>query len=179
MSRLFEISNDFAELFDRLESFEEIEDDGIREDAQQAWYDTLTAIEEEFEIKAENVAQYIKALHAEADALKSEEKKLAARRKSKENRAKRLLDYLMECMRNIKREKIETARCKLFIRKNAESVQCADEDALARMLAAIGRTDLIRTKDPELDKTAIKKALQAGETFDGASLGRTESLIIK
>lgn len=179
MSRLFEISSGFAELFDRLESFDEIEEEEMREAAQQAWYDTLEAIEEEFEVKAENVAQYIKALRAEADALRAEEKKLAARRRSKENRAKRLLDYLMDCMRQIRREKLETARCKLFIRKNAESVQCADEAALARMLLGIGRTDLIRTKDPELDKTAIKQAMQAGETFDGASLGRTESLMIK
>ena len=179
MSRLFEISNDFAELFDRLEAFDEIEEDDMREAAQQAWYDTLTMIEGEFEMKAENVAQYIKSLRVEAEALKAEEKKLAARRKAKENRVKSLLEYLMACMRQIKRERIETARCKMFIKPNGESVQCADEAAFAKRLAALGRTDLIRTKDPELDKTAIKKAMQAGETFDGACLGRTESLIIK
>lgn len=179
MSRLFEISNDFSDLFDRLESFDEIEENEMREIAQQAWFDTLEGIEAEFECKAENVAQYIKSLKAEAEDIKAEEQELAARRKAKEKRAKSLTDYLMTCMKQIHREKIETAKCKLSIRKNAESVQVLDEDGLALQLAALGRSELIRVKPPELDKTALKKALQAGEVIDGAALGRTESLLIK
>lgn len=179
MSRLFEISSDFAELFDQLETFDEIEDDAERAEVQEAWFDTLTGIEEEFEIKAENVAQFIKALRAEADDIREEEKALAARRRTKEKRAEALIAYLMGCMKQVRREKIETAKCRLSIRKNAESVQCADEDRLARDLLALGRTELIRVKPPELDKTALKKALQSGEIIGGAALGRTESLIIK
>lgn len=179
MSRLFEIANDFALLFDQLESFDEIEEADMREIAQQAWFDTLEGVEGEFELKAENVAQYIKSLKAEAEDIKAEEQVLSARRKAKEKRVRSLTDYLMMCMKRIHREKIETAKCKLSIRKNAESVQVTDEDGLARQLAALGRSDLIRVKPPELDKTAIKKALQSGETINGAALGRTESLLIK
>lgn len=179
MSRLFEISNDFAALFDQLEAFDEIEDDAERKIVQEAWFDTLTGIETEFENKAENVAQFIKSLRAEAEDIREEEKVLAARRKAKEKRAESLIRYLMGCMKQIRREKIETAKCKLTIKKNAESVQCADEDRLARDLLAMGRTELIRVKPPELDKTALKKALQSGEIINGAALGRTESLIIK
>lgn len=179
MSRLFEISNDFAALFDRLEAFDEIEDEAQRAIAQEAWYDTLTGIEEEFEDKAENVAQFIKSLKAEAEDIREEEKSLAARRKSKEKRAESLTRYLLGCMKQMRREKIETARCKLSVKKNPESVQVADEDGLARELLARGRIELIRVKPPELDKTALKKALQSGEIISGAALGRTESLIIK
>lgn len=179
MSRLFEIANDFALLFDRLESYDEIEETDMREIAQNAWFDTLEGVEGEFELKAENVAQYIKSLKAEAEDIRAEEQALSARRRAKEKRVKSLTDYLMMCMKRIHREKIETAKCKLSIRKNAESVQCFNEDTLARDLLARGRTDLIRVKPPELDKTALKKALQAGEQIDGAALGRTESLIIK
>ena len=64
MSRLFEIANDFALLYDRLEALDEIEEADMREIAQQAWFDTLEGVEGEFELKAENVAQYIKALKA-------------------------------------------------------------------------------------------------------------------
>lgn len=179
MSRLFEIANDFALLFDQLESFDEIEEADMREIAQQAWFDTLEGVEGEFEIKAENVAQYIKALRKEAEDIREEEQALSARRRAKEKRVKSLTDYLMACMKQIHREKIETAKCKLSIRKNAESVQVVDEDGLARDLLAMGRTELIRVKPPELDKIALKKALQAGEIIVGAELGRTESLIIK
>lgn len=179
MSRLFEIANDFALLFDQLESFDEIEEVDMREIAQQAWFDTLEGVEGEFELKAENVAQFIKALKAEAEDIREEEKVLAARRKSKEKRAESLTRYLLGCMKQMRREKLETARCRLSVKKNPESVQCADEDGLARELLARGRSDLIRVKPPELDKTALKKALQSGEIISGAALGRTESLIIK
>lgn len=179
MSRLFEISNDFDALFDQLEAFDEIEDDAEREIVQEAWFETLTGIEEEFETKAENVAQFIKTLRAEAEDIREEEKALAARRRTKEKRAESLVAYLMGCMKQIRREKIETAKCRLSIRKNAESVQCTDEERLARDLLALGRTELIRVKPPELDKTALKKALQSGEIISGAALSRTESLIIK
>lgn len=179
MSRLFDISNDFAALFDQLEAFDEIEDDAERETAQEAWFETLSCVEEEFEAKAENVAQYIKVLRVEADAIREEEKTLAARRKAKEKRADSLIRYLMACMKQIHREKIETAKCKLSIRKNAESVQVPDEISLIGRLVMDGRTDLIIVKTPDLNKTALKKALQAGEFIEGAALGRTESLIIK
>lgn len=179
MSRLFEIANDFALLFDQLESFDEIEEADMREAAQEAWFDTLEGVEGEFEIKAENVAQYIKALRKEAEDIKEEEQALAARRRAKEKRADSLIGYLMSCMKQIHREKIETAKCKLSIRRNAESVQVSDEISLIGRLVMDGRTDLIRVKTPELDKTALKKALQAGEVIEGAALGRTESLIIK
>lgn len=167
MSRLFEIANDFALLFDQLESFDEIEEADMREIAQQAWFDTLEGVEGEFELKAENVAQYIKALKAEAED------------KAKERRVSSLTDYLLTCMKRIHREKIETAKCRLTVRKNAESVRITDENGLIKQLEALGRSDLLRVKPPELDKTAIKKALQSGETINGAELGRTESLLIK
>jgi hypothetical protein len=179
MSRLFEITEDFAALFDRLESYDEIEEADMREIAQQAWFDTLEGIEGEFEMKAENVAQYIKGLKAEAEDIKAEEQALAARRKAKERRASSLTDYLLTCMTRIHREKIETAKCRLTVRKNAESVRITDENGLIKQLEALGRSDLLRVKPPELDKTAIKKALQSGETINGAELGRTECLLIK
>lgn len=177
--KLFEISNDFTELFNQLESLEEIEDQEERRLATCAWFDTLEGMESEFEKKAENVAQYIKELRAESDDIREEEKVLASRRKAKEKRTESLTSYLMNCMKQINRDKIETARCKLSIRRNAESVQCEDEYALAAQLAKQGRDDLLRFKDPELNKTALKAALKAGEQLDGAQLVRTESLIIK
>ena len=177
--KLFEISNDFTELFNKLESLEEIEDQEERQLATGAWFDTLDGMESEFEQKAENVAQYIKELRAESDAIREEEKVLSARRRAKEKRTDSLTYYLMNCMKQISRDKIETARCKLSIRRNAESVQCEDEYALAAQLAKQGRDDLLRFKDPELNKTALKAALKAGEQLDGAQLVRTESLIIK
>lgn len=40
----------------------------------EAWFDTLSGIEEEFDLKAENLAQYIKCLKAEVEVIDTETK---------------------------------------------------------------------------------------------------------
>ena len=196
--KLYELSTDFSRLFDdfdaicsyepeKSESGDYIDDGGsiiedlaaYRQELQEAWFDTLDGIEQEFEDKAENVAAYIKSLKAEADDLKEEEAALNRRRKVKENQIYRLKDYLLHSMMTINRTKIDTPKAKLSIRNNAESVQFDDEEQFIRLCLARGQDDYLRYKDPELNKTAVKKALQSGMEIDGASLIRTQSLIIK
>lgn len=149
------------------------------QERQEAWFDTLSGIEEEFDVKAENVAAYIKGLKAEADALKAEEAALNRRRKAKENQMERMKAYLLENMQLINRQKIDTPRAKLSIRTNPESVQFDDEEQFIRLCLARGQDEYLRYKDPELNKTAVKKTLQSGAKIDGAHLIRTQSLIIK
>lgn len=196
--KLYESAGIFAQLFDDFDvicSYEPekndngdyVDDDGnvinditaYRQELQQAWFDTLDGVEEEFETKAENIAAYIKGLKVEADAIKAEETALSLRRKVKENQIKRMKSYLLENMQLINRKKIDTPRAKLSIRNNAESVQFDDEEQFLRLCLARGQDDYLRYKDPELNKTAVKKALQSGMEIDGASLIRTQSLIIK
>ena len=196
--KLYELSTDFSRLFDDFDvicSYEPekndngdyVDDDGnvindiaaYRQELQEAWFDTLDGIEQEFEDKAENVAAYIKSLKAEADDLKEEEAALNRRRKVKENQIDRLKDYLLHSMMTINRTKIDTPKAKLSIRNNAESVQFDDEEQFIRLCLARGQDDYLRYKDPELNKTAVKKALQSGMEIDGARLIRTQSLIIK
>ena len=145
--KLYELSTDFSRLFDdfdaicsyepeKSESGDYIDDGGsiiedlaaYRQELQEAWFDTLDGIEQEFEDKAENVAAYIKSLKAEADDLKEEEAALNRRRKVKENQIDRLKDYLLHSMMTINRTKIDTPKAKLSIRNNAESVQFDDEE---------------------------------------------------
>lgn len=196
--KLYESAGIFAQLFDDFDvicSYEPekndngdyVDDDGnvindiaaYRQELQQAWFDTLDGVEEEFETKAENIAAYIKGLKAEADAIKAEEITLNRRRKVKENQIERMKSYLLENMQLINRQKIDTPRAKLSIRNNAESVQFDDEEQFIRLCLARGQDDYLRYKDPELNKTAVKKALQSGMEIDGARLIRTQSLIIK
>lgn len=194
--KLYESSGIFAQLFNDFEDLcaepeknengDYIDDNGsvisdiaayLRE-RQEAWFDTLTGIEEEFDVKAENIAAYIKSLKAEADALKAEEITLNRRRKVKENQIERMKTYLLENMQLINRQKIDTPRARLTVRNNAESVQFDDEEQFIRLCLARGQDTYLRCKEPELNKTAVKKALQSGEEIDGARLIRTQSLII-
>lgn len=195
---LYEYTSVFTQLFDDFDTLctyepekdengNYIDDDGniisdinaYRQELQEAWFDTLSGIEEEFNVKAENVAAYIKSLKAEADALKAEEASLSRRRKVKDNQIERLKTYLLENMKLIHRQKIDTPRARLSIRTNAESVQFDDENEFITLCEKTGMDDYLRYKAPEINKTAVKERLKSGLVLDGAHLIRTQSLIIK
>lgn len=196
--RLYEYAEDFARLFDDLDAIADyvpdqnedgqyIDADGnviddlatYKSDMQTAWFDTLDGIEGEFEFKAEAVACYILQCDGELEMLKKREAAFKRRKKAKENEIRWLKSYLLNCMQQVGRTEIKSPDVKISIRNNAESVQFDDEEQFVRLCLARGKDDYLRYKDPELNKTAIKKALQSGTEIDGARLIRTQSLTIK
>lgn len=194
--KLYEMSADFAELFDNYDAIVNIEftpdgkggfvdDDGNpvdpeerRKEMQQAWFDTLDGMEQELVRKAENVAVYIKAMEAEAKSLKAEEDRLKARRQSKENAAKRMREYLMDCMKQANISKIDEPRAVISLRNNPESVEISDENEFISW-ANEEHDDFLRFKAPEINKTAVKNALKSGAEIPFAALTRSQSLTIK
>lgn len=196
MSRLFDISQDFEILFDQFDAINEyefalnengetVDDDGkavnpetAKAEMLEAWFDTLSGIEEEFNFKAENLAQYIKCLKAEAKDIDEEMKKLKARRDSRNGRVERLKAYLMDCMNKTGIEKIDTPRAKITIRRNAPGIKIENEIEFINMLQDSGRDDLLKYSMPEIKKSEIKKRIKAGEKFDGARLESGQSIVI-
>lgn len=130
----------------------------------------------ERETKLENIALWIKNLDSDAAAIRAEEKALAERRRTMENRADGLKDYLAVMLGE--GEKFETPRVKLSWRKS-ESVKILIPEADFITWANAVRSDLLRYNEPELDKTAIKKALQDGEEITAATLLKSNNLQIK
>ena len=194
--RLFEMSREYEELFNLFDEIDEIEPD-INEDGEpidefgniiedidawheqikEKWFTELVAREDEFDIKAENVAQYIKNLNVESTALSDEIKKLQARKKSKDNKIKSMKEYLKNCMLQTGRDKIETSKVKLSIRNNAESVLIDDEKKFIEEYSDTHK-EYFKFK-AEISKTDIKKILQSGKIIDGAKLIRDKSLLVK
>lgn len=120
----------------------------------------------EKETKQENVALYIKELKAEAEALKAEKKRIDARISAAENRAEYLKNYLMGSLNG---EKFKTARVAVSYRKSS-SVEVTDEAALEDKFFKI---------EKKVSKTAIKEAIEAGETVKGAHIEEKQGMIIK
>lgn len=196
MQRLFEISQEFEALFDQYDAIQEMEfeknedgsyidDDGkiinpdvTRAELLQAWFDTLEGIEEEFNFKAENTAQYIKSLKAEAAAIKAEEDKLKKRRQSYSRKIDGMTIYLKNCMEQMGIKKIDMPKARITIRKNTPSLKIMDEVGFITMLQEHGRDDLLRYSLPEIKKTEIKRLIKSGEHFEGAALESSQSLII-
>lgn len=175
--KLYELANGFAELFEQLEDVNSL--DGDVEEFKQALLDTIEGIEAEFDEKAENIGAYIKALTAEAAALKAEESALAKRRKSKETQIKWLKQYLLDSMHAIGRTKIDRPMAVLSVRNNPESVRIEEENAFVTLCMKAGHDEYLRYRPPEIDRTAVKRALQAGEKIEGASLVREKRIVVE
>lgn len=123
--------------------------------------DQLDALMMERDEKLEGLALYVKNADAEAKAIREEEKALAERRRSLENKAERAKGFLAEQLAG---EKFSTPKVAVSYRKSEQvevSMAFFTEKSNERFL---------RFRDPEADKTAIKNALKAGETVPGAEL---------
>lgn len=120
--------------------------------------------------KLEGLALYVKNADAEAKAIREEEKTLAERRRSLENKAERAKGFLSE---QLSGEKFNTARVAVSYRKS-EQVEVS-----TAFFADEANKRFLRFKDPEADKTAIKAALKAGEKVSGAELVENVNMIIR
>lgn len=135
----------------------------ISEEAAQAVEQLSMAREE----KIENLALYWKNLTAEAEALKNEKLALAARQSATEKKAESIKKYLASSMNG---EKYKSEKVAISWRKS-ESVS-VDANAFLP-------DDYMTFKEPVPNLTAIKKALKAGETIDGATLIASNNIQIK
>ena len=135
--------------------------------------DALDALLMERDAKLENIACYIKNLVAEAKAIKEEETALSARRKTTEKKAERLKDYLTYALQG---EKFQTAKCAVSFRKSS-AVEV--DDCFVEWAHTSGNEELLRYKEPEVNKTAVKERLAGGEEFDFARLVQNVSILVK
>lgn len=165
--KLYEIKNEYLQLLELIEQ---------GEIPEEAIADTLQSVEGDINEKIDNIACFIKSLNAEAQAIKEEAKALNERAKAKENKAETLKSYIYDTMKEIEKDKIETSRNILSIRKSPASVYLDDEF----IGWAIGNADyLLKYQDPTADKKAIADILKQGKELPHASLRQGENLQIK
>lgn len=139
----------------------------------------LNALSGAFDEKAGNVAVYIKNLKAEAEMLHKEERALKFRRQVKERALERMVGYLLDEMQRAGKDKISTPQAAISIRNNALSVKIDDEKSFVEWAQKNDHDELLKFSQPEIRKTEVKNLINSGENVPGASLIRTQSLIVK
>lgn len=133
--------------------------------------DTLDSIEEAIEVKAENIAKWIRNLEADKKAFEEEEKRFKEKKQAADNRIKSLKLYLEDNMRLTGKTKFKAGFFSFAIQNNPPSVEVFDE-------ALIPKQFLIE-QPPKIDRAGIKELLKAGEEVPGAELKQTEGLRIR
>lgn len=158
--KLYEIKQEYEDALERAIDPEtgEIDEEVMAEVAR---------IEEDLYEKVDNIGALIKNQKAEAEALKTEAKKLTARAKTADNTVERLKNLLANCLDG---KSYKTTRVAVSFRRS-RAVEVSDVYSLPE--------EYLRYKDPEPDKTKLREALEAGEIIDGARIVENVSTIIK
>lgn len=158
--KLYDLTESYARLLDMAD---EMEDDVYR--------DTLESIKEPLEEKAENTAKVIKSLEAEAKAIRDEEKRLADRRRTLENKGQRLKDYLQSNLEAAGIKKVKGKLLNVSIQKNAPSLYIEKEDYIP--------SNFYEEQAPKLNRKALLDHLKNGGEVDGVSVRIGESIRIR
>lgn len=198
MSKLYELSTDFQNLFDMFEEINnwspDTDADGQPIDSEgnvienptaykvqmlNGWFDTLEGIEGEFEMKAENIAAFIKSLKAQSDILKDEETALKKRRDTKDRQIESLKTYLLNQMKAIGRKKIDMPKAVISIRNNAPSLVVDDELELINWAEENDMDSFLNYQLPKIKKSEVKKACKDNMNIPYVHMESKESLTIK
>ncbi len=162
---LYDISNDYLQALDCFTD----PDNDLPQDAVN---DTLEGIEGQLQDKAINIAKYLRNLESTAKAIKEAEQQMNTRRKTLENRARWLKDYLKINMENAGISRIDSPWFNLSVQRNPEAVEVFDEQRIPDKFKE--EQFVVR-----VDKNRIKKVLQSGIEVPGACLSQSTRLAIR
>lgn len=134
--------------------------------------EALESLQIERDKKIENIACWIKDLNADAAAIREEEKSLADRRRTMENKSENLKQYLSRFMGI--GERYSSARCAVSWRRSTKVNVDINE-----LYKDPRSENYLLYHDPEPNKTAINEAIKAGFDVRGAELVESQNLQIK
>lgn len=169
---LYEINSEIALLLQQLEVDPETgeilatSDDIIQQ---------LNALDMERSRILEYLAKVVIETRAEAAALKAEEERLAERRRRFERREERLMQVLDRECNGVK---TDLGIATLRYRQNTR-VDVQDAARAINWLKRHKFKDCIRVKEPEVDKTAVRRLLADGSTIPGIALVTSQSCSLK
>lgn len=153
MSSLYELQNEILEC--------------VSEDGELLDIERFEELNMAIEDKIEGLCLWVKNLDAEAEAIKTEENALKDRRQRKENKAASIRNYIQGFLSG---SKFETPKVSISYRKS-EVVE-VEEDAVIPEA-------FLKPQPAKVDKTLLKKAIKAGEHFDGVQLVEKQNMSIK
>ena len=158
---IYSIDNAFKSVVD-MHANGDLTDEQLKE--------ALVELEESKVEKCGNAICYLNMLKHGIEDMKTEEKRINTMRKALENRAKNLENAFAYVLKNMGDSEVITKYGVMKVRKNPPSVIIDD-------IAKIPTQYQHQKIEVTIDKTAIKKAINAGEKVDGAHIEQSEKLV--
>ncbi|EAG6952144.1 siphovirus Gp157 family protein [Listeria monocytogenes] len=155
-------------LYELTESYQNVLDIAEQLEAETL-KDTLDAITESIEVKAENTAKVIKTVNAEIEVLDTEIKRMSSRKSTLKNNVESMKRYLKEELEKVGLDKVKGQHLTIRIQNNPQGVLVEDESKLGAYLVE---------QPKKLDRKAILADLKDGKEIDGAEIQQGRSLRI-
>ena len=141
---------------------------------EQTFADTLESLSGDLEVKATNVAMFVRNLEASAESIKAAEKQMAERRKAIEAKAEQIRNYLKDNMARTGITKIDCPYFALSLRNSPPAVEVINADEIPAQYF-----DIPEPPAPVLNKNRLKDDLKNGVIVEGARLTQGSYLQIK
>lgn len=155
-------------MYDLSHKYKQVQE--MIEDGVEGLEDTLESLQDPIEEKAVGYAKVMKNIEGQISAIKTEEKRLADKRRSLENNIKRLKESLQDAMLFIDKKRIETDLFTFNIQKNPPSIRVIDEELIPKTYYV--------EQSPKLDRRALINELKESD-IPGVELTQGESLRIR
>lgn len=158
MATLYEL----ADQYKMLQNF-------IEENNIEGFELALSQIKGEIGEKLEGYAMVMKNIESDITGIKSEEKRLADRRKSMERNLGRIKENMADALLTVEGNRVKTEKFTFSFRRST-SVQIENDAAIPPQFIKVERT---------ISRSELAKALKAGEQIEGAQLIENQSLSIR
>lgn len=162
--KLYELTKELSELEAQL-------DEGMPSDEINSRLDQFSV---QFEFKASQIAKLILNYESDISQLKSEEERLACKRKALQNRAENLKLYLKNNMTELGIKTINYETIRVAIQDNPYSVG----EVYMEFLPAEFIRVIPEQKEPD-KKRILEHFRETGEAPEGAIIERTQRVVIK
>lgn len=133
--------------------------------------DTLESVQELTVDKLEGYAKVMKTLEANAEALKTEIKRMQEVEKTCMNGSKRMKEAIYQHMQDTGKRKVDGQLFKFSIAKNPPSLKVLNESLIPEIF--------FTQPEPVLDKKLLLDQLKNGFEYEGAQITQGEGLRIK
>lgn len=163
MFKLYELTEMYQNIWD-LVNDEEADLEGLEI--------ALGSIEENIESKAENTAKLIKTIEGNVSVIKEEERRLAAKRRTLENKVKNIKQYLEMQLKAMEIDRVQGELFTVALQNNPPSVKFLDEDLIPEKYKEVETIVKIPRK-------AILDDLREGIEVPGVEMVQNKSLRIR
>ncbi len=162
MSKLYDIGSRYRNIQELLDNLE-----FPNEEIKKAF----DGIDEEFNIKVENIAKLIRSMKVDVEGINDEIKRLQDRKRVLENRVETLKRYVYDQMNSIGKKKIQGKLFTLAIQRNPKQVIVKDSKSIPGKYLV--------PQEPKIDKKLILQDIKIGVEVNGVDIAQNESLRIR